>query len=1442
MTGPYVGGAYDNSLGSQSAIAKLEFEQFMDRRKQLMDEILNAAHAQTMMQQPAGPVQTAQRGPVPMLQNDQSFLESFFKMPDFGGGQTGPARPAAQDELIAQARFWNIPNPEQIDPAQLQQMIQQRRLEMPRDQQTSAGSASMAFLGAASEAGTATSRLIGNIFGDVNKIPFAGPALSKILKSEEAKRWMYDLSQKTSEFTEAARASQPLRDMGAFDVLTASGKVGGYALPAMVAWNTIGAAAGYVPEAWAARVASPIARAALQGGLTGTVLEAGSDESAQSKVFNIGLGMAFGAATALPKVGQALGLGMVGAGIGGQVGDTPEERTRHAIEGGIAGLALGAAPLAIAAAAKVRASFKSPFDAAVEDVVRLNPGGGPPDGGPPGLGAGPRTRVNAQMAEQPSYGGPDYEVVQEPQLLVRTDPVTNEPTIVEGNLRQSVQAPQEQLRLMSPERAVLENRARAYTEDSMLETASQVRAGLYGLPETPPIPRQLLGTVVTNRLGQPLVVYHGTGLDFEEIDPSKLSPESLFGPGFYTTENPDIAAGYAGSYEATLNTVKNLQDTMNTYMQTRQDLAAHGMSTAQVDAEITSIQNQIAETEAHTPRPNVRPLRLNIQKPFDIDERFTPQQANEFIDKLAQALPGYDWETTRAGIKYQTRDLIGDGGGVNAEDVYNIASGTRTIGPVQGPYDIGYRHDGGEVPVYIGKSATGETTTLGKAGLNSALQRIGYDGITHIGGARTGNDPHRVWIAFNPSQVHSPWDIPDLSIEHAAASADAMTKQATIMESPTLPEAMGKVVMDDSDVVKAVQAANPAGISVVRGVLTPMRVIQEAGPGVTFVQRPNGWDALVGDVTPQQVKEFTDYGVFTGQKVVTANTGLEGEITGFSKGMVILKRAEGPPLRIRPENVLPSRYGVPVQKAPELWDAFKQDLLSYMNYEASGAGMSPVLDMNDSRIPGMLAERMNDFLDRKGITAPAVRQAVDADFNHRWVQDLRELDYETKNLQDELLAAGVDAANEAESSDSHHIVQSLEETAEKRGFIWISRPESGGVLKDTVNPGAPDIPLATDEAANEFLVRTDRTLPDYTPASDVPLEVANMVPGDLGHEPRLATEDYADNLRSTIDRAHAEDVAEVAGVIGGGTGGALPPSGPPSLGGGFSGGRLPGGRGETLPEQFARMRRSDPSKIHAMEEKFKGLLDSHLRYTRYAMLNMEKMLTEGGVDLGRAWKHYDELAVAHDQAAKEGAAWLNEWGDIMRQFPRKILRDGTVTRIHEIQDTNERMRAWDSLRRISRYQLSEERVAQAIKADERITDFNHRFFTNLVGDPAFALTMDREIFRYMSHVRARQAQGIADPYNVPNLNPNVQFFAEYAREGNLQFRVMDARELGNHMVRAAMFKKYEAEPWNNLVSAWDDDRVPTTLRDYMKDYARLSRYGYDPKGELAVRGIQSVMN
>src|SRR5690606_23595093 len=53
----------------------------------------------------------------------------------------------------------------------------------------------------------------------------------------------------------------------------------------------------------------------------------------------------------------------------------------------------------------------------------------------------------------------------------------------------------------------------------------------------------LEGTKVVDENGEPKVVYHGTRFAFESFDERLADPRALYGPGFYFTEDPDVAGG-----------------------------------------------------------------------------------------------------------------------------------------------------------------------------------------------------------------------------------------------------------------------------------------------------------------------------------------------------------------------------------------------------------------------------------------------------------------------------------------------------------------------------------------------------------------------------------------------------------------------------------------------------------------------------------------------------------------------------------------------------------------------------------------------------------------------------------------------------------------------------------------------------------------------------------
>lgn len=196
------------------------------------------------------------------------------------------------------------------------------------------------------------------------------------------------------------------------------------------------------------------------------------------------------------------------------------------------------------------------------------------------------------------------------------------------------------------------------------------RKGMIDFNRSAPDP--LAGTKVVDEAGQPKRVYHGTSAAYKDFDPQKLDDSALFGPGYYWTEDP-MAAGGDGAG--------------------RMGYTGKGAGA----------------------RPNVRPARLAIKKPFDIDAALPDDDS---VRRLMEA----------AGLPQH----------------YVFGDRSRPIPP----------------SAYLSAESLYEELTRvlgGKAPANRFLREHGYDGITHIGGARTGNKPHRVWIAFDREQIRSPW-------------------------------------------------------------------------------------------------------------------------------------------------------------------------------------------------------------------------------------------------------------------------------------------------------------------------------------------------------------------------------------------------------------------------------------------------------------------------------------------------------------------------------------------------------------------------------------------------------------------------------------------------------------------------------------------------------------
>jgi len=287
-------------------------------------------------------------------------------------------------------------------------------------------------------------------------------------------------------------------------------------------------------------------------------------------------------------------------------------------------------------------------------------------------------------------------------------------------------------------------------------------------------------SLVSDDEGNPIVVHHGTGTGgFNEFEKRwatgaehKGNPEDLlYGPGFYFTEDSDIARQYS---EINKNKVKFSGDKEGLAKEIRehiefleaqkkmgadvadQDVDRHLHRFGQAVERLESGEEQDWLDDDDSPArawvkmwlpshvveefwkqeektPEVKEVYLNIRKPLSIDGAIAESDLRAIADKIESVkldvTPTMSANQAKAGLAFIKRQLSGlasqlEHGGarsIRGHEVYRELSGN------------------------LGRSAGYEV-----------LRQLGYDGITHVGGnIMGGGHEHRVWIAFEPNQIKS---------------------------------------------------------------------------------------------------------------------------------------------------------------------------------------------------------------------------------------------------------------------------------------------------------------------------------------------------------------------------------------------------------------------------------------------------------------------------------------------------------------------------------------------------------------------------------------------------------------------------------------------------------------------------------------------------------------
>jgi GGDEF domain-containing protein len=702
----------------------------------------------------------------------------------------------------------------------------------------------------------------------------------------------------------------------------------------------------------------------------------------------------------------------------------------------------------------------------------------------------------------------------------------------------------------------------------------------------------------------------------------------------------------------------------------------------------------------------------------------------------------------------------------------------------------------------------------------------------------------------------------------AASEAAILTKQATLVEGATVPELAAATSIDETDVVKSALLRNPQRINVVQGVGDASKTIrsliaaQAEGRVMPhqfrMVERNGGMDMLVSDglpITNKRVEQYKAHGFFDGQNAIAGGREVVIVNTNAGEGKARVKSPFSDETHlVAHDQILPGRSSEAgmVEGGDKIYGRFQQMVQNYMSSEAAKlpAGAQTDVSWLSRETSSQLPRLMDTFLDAEVGKSPLSRAALESYFNVRRVQD-----YQSLAPAEIGEAQAINRELDIVRSAMPQPAIPIEDIAGTKGFSYVpDGPTGGGTLVDRL--GDLRVPVAHEEAAFEFLRNFNRDLPDYSPISDVPVEVAGSSPhaANPGNDVEPVLERGAEagyNLTSAgTDRVEAAtarattlpvEPATAASVRarydpaltqppGGGT---PPPPGGRNLPGGGQNQLPPGPR--SLGAQFAEAARSKPRELYAIEQSFDSAWLNYMTPFRSVALQVEHGLKEIGITEGTLWKHYNQVVTNVTRAHNEALPWQAEYADIMSNFRRKILRNGTVTKIQEITDYNAKIGAMQR----AGY-TAEERAAQ-----NRLGDFNDRFFQYLVNDPAYKLDASRYINGYMSHVRARQGQpGIQDPFkDTKDILPHeLKFFAEMAREGNMQFRQMDARTLGTKMIRAAMFKKHVGDAYAEMAQAWDDPRIPDEFRGLVKDWLEVVRTGHNPNYDVAVQGTRHFLN
>lgn len=619
----------------------------------------------------------------------------------------------------------------------------------------------------------------------------------------------------------------------------------------------------------------------------------------------------------------------------------------------------------------------------------------------------------------------------------------------------------------------------------------------------------------------------------------------------------------------------------------------------------------------------------------------------------------------------------------------------------------------------------------------------------------------------------------------AASEGEQLVVQANkagmIVQSPDFPKIAAQPQLGDMAVAQAAASENPGGTSILQGITDPQALVKSLGRNVRFVNKAGRLDALMSDepIPDIAAEEYEKFGLFTGQKVLTAE-GMEARVRGVLDPSTVLLQmrngavaAEGfaaPVSEVHPWMTSPS-----VMEVPGLWDAFQQEALGKAAkvQAAMGGGLSP------ENLTTVMTQNqpfwMHQFFKDVGIFNPGDQARVGEYFNQRYVSSFKELAPLENMRQDMAVAQAV------ETPSAVSPVGQLDQAAAVKGFTAV--PQGGD--RWTLQSGPTKIDFPTRDAAQTYVQQLNRELPDVTPPSSVPVEVAAMQPTGAPQESNEAT-DALPRIASAVNEMETEIGAPPAG------------HGPPEIA---------AARGD-----YAGLN----SRLQAARSWWSPL--------RRTASQLDQILYENDRGHYNLAQDVDGVQLKQNLYHTDMAPFQDRLADLLAPVHTDKMRTGEWTQVYEEMDPTKQLE-------------------MAKRLNWTPKEFNSlQKYENLMQDifPDTGLDEIRQIPRYITHIAQRQSDEATrlTAFDDFPLGPTTQPFWQMMRTGNLNFREMDPRVLGDAYIRSVFWQKHLEEPWEAARAKWSgiakDDPTIEPASSAMLDWLSVMKNGYDLKDDFVL--------